>query len=168
MFKLLPELLADQKGGDGAGKQMSWAKGWKRYRKLPSGCWGVVAEFEPDIVPWLVAYMVSIIRASQEYEGAAWVAYDAAFRRQAAATGQRDWARINTSLYTMCFTGKARKSLDVTVVSALPVGQCGLLYLGGTLACLIAALVTCRSAACMPLLAIAVIAVRLVVQSANI
>lgn len=31
--------------------------------------------------------MVSIIRASQEYEGSAWAAYDTVFRRQAAATG---------------------------------------------------------------------------------
>lgn len=34
-----------------------------------------------------MAYMVNIIRASQEFEGATWAAYDAAFRRQAAATG---------------------------------------------------------------------------------
>ena len=116
MCELLPELLADQKGGDGAGKQMSRAKGRKRVQEI--AVWlqcfavfvGVVAKFEPDVVPGLMAYMVSIIRASQEYEGAAWVAYDAAFRRQVAATGQRDWARINSSLYTICFTGKARKS----------------------------------------------------------
>ena len=71
---------------------------------------GVVAKSAPDAVPGLMAYMVNVIRASQEYEGAAWVAYDAAFRRQAAATGQRDWSKINTSLYTICFTGKARRS----------------------------------------------------------
>ena len=58
----------------------------------------------------LMAYMVSVIQESQEYEGAAWVAYDAAFRRQAAATGQQDWSKINTSLYTICFTGKTRRS----------------------------------------------------------
>ena len=57
-----------------------------------------------------MAYMVSIIRASQEYEGAAWVVYDASFRRQAVSTGQRYWSKINTSLYTICFTGKACKS----------------------------------------------------------
>ena len=64
----------------------------------------------PGAVPGLMAYMVSIIRVSQEYEGAGWVAYEAAFRRQAAATGQRDWSGFNTSLYTICFTGKAHKS----------------------------------------------------------
>ena len=65
---------------------------WKRVQEI--GVWlqcfavfvGVVAKFVPEVVPGFMAYMVSIIRASQEYEGAAWVAYDAAFRWQAAAT----------------------------------------------------------------------------------
>ena len=56
-------------------------------------------------VPGLMGY--NIIRASQEYEGAAWTAYDIAFRRQA---GQRDRLSNNSSLYTICFTGKARRS----------------------------------------------------------
>ena len=34
MCELLPELLADQKGGDGAGKQMSRAKGRKRVQEI--------------------------------------------------------------------------------------------------------------------------------------
>ena len=38
MCELLPELLADQKGGVGAGKQMSWEKDGKECRKLLSGC----------------------------------------------------------------------------------------------------------------------------------
>ena len=44
------------------------------------------------------------------YEGAAWAAYDAAYRRQAAATGHQAWLKIYPSL-TICFTGKARKVL---------------------------------------------------------
>ena len=48
-----------------------------------------------------MAYMLCIIQASQEYEGSAWAAYDAMFSRQAAATGLRDWAKFNSSLYTM-------------------------------------------------------------------
>ena len=41
------------------------------------------------------------IRASQEYEGTAWAAYNTAYRRQAAARGQTDWSRINPSLYAI-------------------------------------------------------------------
>ena len=81
-----------------------------RYRQCFAVFVGVVAKTPPEAVPGLMAYMISIIRASQEYEGAAWAAYDAAFRRQAAATGQRDWGKINSSLYTICFTGKAKRS----------------------------------------------------------
>ena len=117
MYDLLPELLTDQKGGEGGVRQTSRARGWKRVQEEIS-IWlqrfavfvGVVAKSAPDAVPGLMAYMVSVIRESQEYEGAAWVAYDAAFRRPVAATGQRDWSKINTSLYTICFTGKAGRS----------------------------------------------------------
>ncbi len=71
----------------------------------------VVSKDFPEAVPELMAYMGSIIRASQEYEGAAWAAYDAAFRRQAAAAGQREWSKVNASLCSICFTGKACRSL---------------------------------------------------------
>jgi len=54
--------------------------------------------------------MTSILRASQEFEGSAWAAYNAAYRRQAAATGLKDWGKVNSSLYSVCFTGKARCS----------------------------------------------------------
>ncbi len=44
---------------------------------------------------------------SQDFVGLAWVRYDAAFRRQAALTGNTRWLVINSTLYTMCFTGQA-------------------------------------------------------------
>ena len=49
----------------------------------------VVVPKNPECVPELMAYMINIIQASQEFEGSAWVTYDWAFRRQAAATGHR-------------------------------------------------------------------------------
>ena len=115
MHELLPELLASQKGEDCSEKHTSRAKGRKSVQDID--VWlqyyavfvRVVARHSPETVPELMAYMVNIIRASQEYEGSAWAAYDAAFRRQAATTGHREWSKINTSLYTICFTGKARR-----------------------------------------------------------
>ena len=62
------------------------------------------------MVPELMAYMINILRASQEYEGLAWATYNAAYRRQAAATGYKQWSKVNPSLYTVCFTSKARKA----------------------------------------------------------
>ena len=71
---------------------------------------GVLGPRFPAEVPELMAYMISIVRASQEYEGSAWAAYDTAYRRQAAAQGRTGWSQINPSLYAICFTGKAKKS----------------------------------------------------------
>ncbi len=131
MYELLPELLADHKG-EGASCKLSRARGRKQVQEI--AVWlqcfavfvGVVANYEPEVVPGLMAYMVSIIRASQEYEGAAWVAYDAAYRRQAAATGSKKWGGVNTSLYTICFTGKARRSArcDHCLSTGHKTGEC--------------------------------------------
>ena len=70
--------------------------------------------------------MTSILRASQEFEGSAWAAY----RRQAAATGLRDWGKVNSSLYLVCFTGKARRSqrCEMCLSAAHQTSEC---YAGG-------------------------------------
>ncbi len=49
----------------------------------------------------LMAYLVTIFRVSQDFAGVAWVRYDAAFRRQAAISGNRKWSQINPSLYSL-------------------------------------------------------------------
>ena len=65
----------------------------------------------PEFVSELTAYMCAIIRASQEYEDSAWVAYDTAFRQQAAATKNRHWSKINPSLFPMCFSCSVKKAV---------------------------------------------------------
>ena len=32
------------------------------------------------------------------------------FRRQAAASGNRNWSEVNSTLYSVCFTGKSRRN----------------------------------------------------------
>lgn len=64
----------------------------------------VLGPQNPAAIPELMAYMSNVIRASQDYEGLAWEWYDAAFRKQAAATGNRMWSKINGSLYSICFS----------------------------------------------------------------
>ena len=54
--------------------------------------------------------MIAILKASQEYEGTAWAAYDVAYRQQAASTGHKQWSEVNASLYAVCFTGKGKRS----------------------------------------------------------
>lgn len=61
----------------------------------------------PYLIPELMVYMATIVRVSQDFSGLAWVRYDAAFRRQAALTHNDRWSVINSTLYTMCFTGMA-------------------------------------------------------------
>ncbi len=68
---------------------------------------GVLGRHEPNVIPELMAYMITISRAIQDFYGLAWVRYDSSFRRNAAVTGNRKWSAINPSIYSFCFTGKA-------------------------------------------------------------
>ena len=117
MYEMLPESWVqkmEETGGKGA--TSSRARARKRIQDINAWlqCFAlyvsVMSAKDPGHVPELLAYMVNILRASQDYEGSAWTTYDAAYRRQAAATGHKKWSQVNPSLYTVCFTGKARKT----------------------------------------------------------
>ena len=116
MFELLPEFWTNQGGEGDANKQVKRPRSNKKVQDI--NVWlqcyalyvGVRALKAPNLIPELMAYQISILRASQEYEGTAWATYDAAYRRQAATTGHTEWSKINPSLYTLCFTGKAKKA----------------------------------------------------------
>ena len=82
----------------------------------------VMASKFPEYIPQLLAYMVTIFKASQEYKGAAWAAYDVAYCQQAAATGHRRWSEVNTSLYAVCFTSIGKRALRCEV--CLSAGHC--------------------------------------------
>ena len=56
----------------------------------------------------MLAYMLSIMRAQQEYEEPAWSRYDEAFREKAASIGNRKWSQIDTHIYNQVFTGCAK------------------------------------------------------------
>ena len=117
MHELLPELWSKAKDDNKPA-----ARTIAKKRVLDITVWlqcfalyvGVLAPKFPLEVPELMAYMIAIIRATQEFEGPAWAAYDAAFRCQAAAQGLRQWSKINPSLYAICFTGKVRRQISVT------------------------------------------------------
>ena len=70
----------------------------------------IVAVNEPERVADLLGYMISIIKASQDFAGSAWVTYDDMFRRQAANDKENICSNINTSLFSLCFTSNARTS----------------------------------------------------------
>ena len=111
MGELLPEFWSPREDGDSGRETKA-----RRSRKVTDTftwlqCFGVYVSVRtlsaPSLIPELMAYMSTIVRVSQDFSGLAWVRYDAAFRRQAALTRNDRWSVINSTLYTMCFTGMA-------------------------------------------------------------
>lgn len=116
MAELLPEFWTTAAGKDGGTAQTprpgsyrrkhtvtdiaTWVQCFATYTSVLSGPY-------PTAVPELLAYLIFILRTSQDFGGVAWVTYDTAFRRQAFITGNRLWSKVNPSLYSICFTGAA-------------------------------------------------------------
>ena len=67
-----------------------------------------IVQKHPAEVNELLAYQLTIIKAAQQYDGLQWRAYDTHFRISAAATGNRQWSRLDTDLYTRFFNGRAK------------------------------------------------------------
>ena len=88
----------------------------------------VMSTVHPHAVPELLAYLIFILQASQDFGGVAWVTYDAAFRRQAFITGNHQWSKVNSSLYSICFSGVARTGTRCELCLSLlhPTRECTL------------------------------------------
>ena len=69
---------------------------------------GVMSRRYPEAVPELLAYMIQIVRSSREFAELVWAQYDTSYRRHAANGGNRQWSRINPSMYAVSLTGKAQ------------------------------------------------------------
>ena len=115
MTELLPEFWCSQREDDHS-KQEAKARQACSVQDIFTWlqCYGlfvsILGPHHPSRIPELMAYQTTIVRASQDYAGLAWVRYDSAFRRQAALTGLTQWSAINPTLYTLCFAGSARTS----------------------------------------------------------
>ena len=53
----------------------------------------------PDKVPKMIAYMLIIFRAQQEFEDPGWQIYDHNYRLKAAASGNQNWVELDP-IYT--------------------------------------------------------------------
>ena len=60
----------------------------------------------------LTRYKLLIIQTARQYPGLAWLEYDLAFRRDAAASGLTDWSKMNLDLYTFHLRLPASSSLQ--------------------------------------------------------
>jgi len=55
-------------------------------------------------------YFNIILKAHCEYTGGMWSYYDANYHQRAAATCSKDWSVTDTTLFSQCFTGRAKKA----------------------------------------------------------
>ena len=97
-----------------------------------------LATVHPGKTPEMMAYMPNIVRCHRDYEGPAWVLYDRAFQRRAEVTKDLNWSVVNTSLFNLCFGGRARRRniCQVCLSESHVSERCPrrVLALGGTLA----------------------------------
>lgn len=69
---------------------------------------GVLAKKYPEKAPEFFAYQKRIVHTSRNFEGATWVAYDRAYRRQALSSHSLDWSVEDPALYNEAFVGHAK------------------------------------------------------------
>ena len=67
----------------------------------------VMASKYPERVQNMLAYQTTLVREARRCGGRGWLAYDTAFRQQAAADPQCDWSKLNSSLYPVTFMAQA-------------------------------------------------------------
>ena len=116
MCHLLPELgITPRSEEELTSQRLARSKGCKQTQEIHVWlqCFAlyvaVIAVKCPAQVPELMAYMIQIIRASQEYEVLAQFTYNEAYRRQAAVTQHKEWSKINPLIFSVCFTRRARR-----------------------------------------------------------
>ena len=137
MAELLPEFWSTVNPRESASNSVITQSGARRKRAVTDiATWlqcfatytSVMSTAHPQAVPELLAYLIFILRASQDFGGVAWATYDAAFRRQASITSNRQWSRVNPSLYSICFSGVARTGTrcDLCLSLSHPTRACSL------------------------------------------
>ena len=62
----------------------------------------------------LLAYSSTIVEASQDFDGSAWLEYDAHFRKQLTTQSTPNWSIIDASLWTMHFVKATPKAQIVS------------------------------------------------------
>ena len=60
----------------------------------------------------LLAYQLIIFKASQQYNGLQWQAYNFNFHISAATTGNKRWSHLDTDLYTVFLLGETDRDMS--------------------------------------------------------
>ena len=101
-FQLFPELGLIQPGHKLQYTFLQWANCFITYM-------AVMAAKKSENITHMCAYFNTILKASKEYTADWWRLYDFHYRQQAAALHNTDWSVVDSSLFSRCFTGHARK-----------------------------------------------------------
>ena len=83
----------------------------------------VIVMRTPEQVRDLLAYSSTIVKASQDFQGAPWLEYDVHFRNQIATRGSPQWATIDAALWSMYFARANPKPTAGTSAKWGPQGQ---------------------------------------------
>ena len=78
----------------------AWLEAWSVY------C-AVIFEANSDKASELIAYQLRIVQATRRYRWSAVLDYDMSFRQKAAYVSSLPWDKVDTDLYSRCFTGQA-------------------------------------------------------------
>ena len=70
----------------------------------------VITRKQPERIQDLLGYQSRILEAHLEYAGDYWLGYDRRFRLEAAASNNTNWSTIDTNLWSIAFSGKAKST----------------------------------------------------------
>ena len=70
----------------------------------------VLVPYQPTRIADLMAYQTIIAKASLKFKWPSWVVYDQNFRQEVSGNPSQSWAKVDPSMYALCFTGQAVSS----------------------------------------------------------
>ena len=80
--------------------QTTWLQCFSMYT-------AAITQDQPDRAAEPMAYEIIIAKSSQRYKWPSWVIYGATFRQEMAGVSGQSWARVDPSIYSLCFTRQA-------------------------------------------------------------
>ena len=107
-LSFVPPLMSPEKALVEISDILTWTEAFTIYQM-------VLCAAHPHRWPDLTKYKLLIIQTARHSPDRAWLEYDLAFRRDAAATGATDWGKMNLDLYNFHLRSPAR-SPDKLVV----------------------------------------------------
>ena len=81
-----------------------------------------VVSADPSMALEMLAYALTVILASQHFDGLHWRAYDTHYCINVAASGNRSWSNLDTDLYIPFFTEGRIRSHCARIATARPTG----------------------------------------------